>query len=183
MRGVFSSFIANSCAIQAGTIFDEMIDKARRGELDLAQIYGPLAKAIGKDGLLNPSNLPEDYSLKGVITKAYYSDNLILSSDDPKYLVRDATATILTLNNLSFQVHEVFSDLPDYLLEVKSMVDEFGGHMKIHPTMQQFLGSSNTSKPRRDLRQNGSASPASMQGDGECLPVPEVLYSTPPHQL
>ena len=118
-----------------------MMDKARRGELDLAQIYGPLAKAIGKDGLLNPSKLPEDYSLKGVITKAYYADNLILSSDDPNDLVRDATATILTLNSLSFQVHEVFSDLPDYLLEVKNIVNGVGGHMKLHPTMQQLLGS------------------------------------------
>ena len=58
MGWVFSSFIANSSTIQAGTIFDEMMDKVRRGELDLAQIYGPLAKAIGKDGLLNPSKLP-----------------------------------------------------------------------------------------------------------------------------
>ena len=116
MGGIYSSFIANSCTIQAGKVFDDIMNKARLGNLDLTQIYAPLVNAIREDGILNPSKLPKDYSLKEVITKAYYADNLILSSDDPDDLVRDATAAILILNSLSFQVNEVFSNLPDYLL-------------------------------------------------------------------
>ena len=116
MGHVSSTFLAGLCLLEAGKLFDKMVDDLRKGELDLGSLYPPLAKALQPSGVLDPDSIPKDFSLEAIIAERVYADNVILTNDDRTTLALHATATILSLNAFSFRVHEVFANtIPEFL--------------------------------------------------------------------
>ena len=96
-----------------------MVKQARQQKLDISAVYPPLAKAMERENILDPKQLPPDYSLEAIIKRAIHADNLIFSADDAGQIIRDVVACILVLNNFSFKVHEAFSNLSLHLLEIR----------------------------------------------------------------
>ena len=58
-------------------------------------------------------------------------------------MVKEAVALILSLNAYSFKVHELFSNTIPKLSLIKTIVDDYGGHVKLHPEMLQIMEDSN----------------------------------------
>ena len=63
MGSIYSSNLAGSCTIDAGSIFHEMISRSREQKLDMKTLYTPLAAAMESGNILDPNQLPLDYSL------------------------------------------------------------------------------------------------------------------------
>ena len=78
MGHVFSTSLAGLCMIQTGKLFDQLMDKARKKELDYEGVYPPLAKAMQLGALLDPENVPKDFSLQEPLAKSLYADNVIV---------------------------------------------------------------------------------------------------------
>ena len=89
--------------------------------------------------ILDPSTLPDDFSLGNLIKQSLYADNVIICSDDRSGIMKDAIATVLTLNSYSFKVHEVFSNVIPEMLLVEKLVQDYGGHIELHSEIKRIL--------------------------------------------
>ena len=120
---------------------------------------------MNSGNLLDPTQPPPDYSLEGIIKGALYAVNLIFSSDSPDNLIRYVVACVLVLNNFSFKVHEAFSNQSLRLLEVKRIVQEWGGHLELHPNIAGIVAAKEEN--------NSGYADDSLQKEVTSIPTPE----------
>ena len=153
MGHISSSSLAGFCMIQTGKVFDDLLDKARAQTLDYDKIYAPLSYAL-REGILKPSSLPKSFSLEKLIRDSLYADNLIICKDSSSDLVKEAVSLILSLNGYSFKVHELFSNTIPELSLIKTIVDDYGGHVKLHPEILRIM---EDSKDPNEIRDNVEA--------------------------
>ena len=180
MGHVSSTSIAGLCLVEAGKLFDKMVDDLRKGVLDLATVYPTLAKALQANGVLDPVSLPQGFSLEAVIAESVYADNVILTHDERTTLTLQAIATILTLNAFSFRVHEVFANTVPELLEVLETVQQLQGHASIHPKIKTIIDE------QRRVKEAIAKASNSDDTNGDTPPggigAERVLHPEPAHQ-
>lgn len=77
--------------------------------------------------------------MERIIKQSLYADNIIICGDSRSEIVNEIIAVILALNGLSFKVHEMFSNLIPELVFVEKKIQEYGGHVKLHPEILRIL--------------------------------------------
>ena len=108
--------------IETGGLFDEMMEKARTGNLNFAEVYPPLAKAMKPGEILDPKTVPPEFSLKELIERSLYADNVLYATDAQEEVAWNMVACVLALNAHIFELHETFSNLTMNFLKSKGLL-------------------------------------------------------------